>query len=260
MKADKILLSRWLMIVLFALAFIMPPFASQNFETKEIGNIVVVTLSNSFVKNFIPYSTVFQLIALFFLMGIAVWKNRFAKAFSLFAGFSFLAFTLVQNMAITEKFGFRAVISNLILMSITSFVWFRDTWKDENRYTFANFGKKNAWLLVIALFCFWWPMNFSGELDFNPLNFFTGHVVQALQFCPMTPIFLIILIFCKSTISLPIYRITGISGTIIGFWNMMNFFNPSTLYVGVYHLPLFLISLYVLIDSFKLRKNYVQRT
>jgi len=53
---------------------------------------------------------------------------------------------------------------------------------------------------------------------------------------------------------------TGISGTIIGFWNMMSFFNPSTFFLGVYHLPLFLISLYVLIDSFKLKKYYVQTT
>ncbi len=257
MKFEKLILSRWFLAAMFLMALILPPYASKGFVPQDIVSIVTATLSNSFVRNLLPYSTVFQITALFFFVGLIVWKNKFGKPFTLFAGTSYLVYAIVQNIAITENFGLSMVLSNIVLCLLSSFVWLRDAWGNKNSYTFQNFNKKNSWLILVALFCFWWPMDFSGTPDFNPLYFFTGHVAQSLQFCPTTPVFLIILIYCKPSISLPIYRITGISGTIIGFWNMMSFFNPSTVFAGVYHLPLFLISLYVLIDSFKLQKSYV---
>ena len=260
MKSQKFILSGWFLIVMFIMAFILPPYAENNFVVQNISIIVNATLSNSFVSNLLPYSTLFQIVVLLFLLGLIVFKNRFGKAFTLFVGISYLVYAFVQNIAITEKFGFSMIVSNIILCMMTSFVWLSDLKFNNNSYTFKNFNKKNAWLIIVALFCLWWPMDLSGIPDFNPLYFFTGHVAQSIQFCPMTPVFLIILIYCKPTISLPIYRMTGISGTIIGFWNMMSFFNPSTFFLGVYHLPLFLISLYVLIDSFKLKKYYVQTT
>lgn len=257
MKFEKIILSRWFMITIFIMAFILPPYADKGFTPENIGNIINTTLSNSFVRDLLPYSTLFQIIVLILFVGLIIYKNKFGKLFTLFVGLSYLMYAIVQNIAITENFGLSMVLSNIILCILTSFVWLRDTWINKNNYTFKNFNKNNFWLILVAIFCFWWPMDFSGMPNFNPIYFFTGQVAQSIQFCPMTPIFLILLIYCKPTISLPIYRITGISGIIIGFWNMMNFFNPSTVFVGVYHLPLFLISLYVLIDSFKLQKNYV---
>jgi len=258
MKSQKFILSRWFLIVMIIMAFILPPYAEKGFVAQNIGNIINATLSNSFVRNLLPYSTLFQIVVLIFFVGLILFKNRVGKAFTIFVGISYSLYALVQNIAITDQFGLSMILSNIILCLMTSFVWLSDVRSNKNSYTFNNFNKKNAWLIIVALFCLWWPMDFSGTPDFNPLYFFTGHVAQSLQFCSMTPIFLIILIYCKPAISLPVYRMTGISGTIIGFWNMMSFFNPSTVFVGVYHLPLFLISIYVLIDSFKLQKNYVQ--
>lgn len=257
MKIDKIILSHWLFVSMLLMALALPPFASKGFTPAKIGDIVSITLSNAFVKHFTAYSFIFQVISLFLFSSVIIWKSRISTIFTAFVGVSYTIYAVVQNIAVTDKFGVSFVASNIILMLLTAFVWFRDISKGENKYTFRNITKKNAWLIPVAIFCFWWPMNFSGKPDFNPLYFFTGHVVQSLQFCPMTPIFLTVLIYCKPAISLPVYRVTGISGTVIGFWNMMNFFNPSTLYVGIYHLPLFLVSLYVLIDSFKIQKKHV---
>ncbi len=257
MKTDKIILSRWFLFSMLLMALILPPFASKGFIPSEIGNIVATTLSNSFVKYLVPFSFIFQFIALLFFVVMIIRKSEGRAFFLVFVGSTFLIASFVQNIAITEKFGLSFIVSNIILMLLTALIWFRDIKKGGTKFSFENITRKNSWLIAVALFCFWWPMNFSGNPDFNLLHFFTGHVAQAVQFCPMTPIFLIILILCKPTISLPVYRMTAISGTLIGFWNMMNFFNPSTIYVGIYHLPLFLISLYALIDSFKIQNNHV---
>ena len=51
------------------------------------------------------------------------------------------------------------------------------------------------------------------------------------------------------------YRITAIIGVIIGLYNMMNFFNPHTVWLGVVHVPLLTISLYCAILSYKVNRK-----
>ena len=55
-------------------------------------------------------------------------------------------------------------------------------------------------------------------------------------------------------VNIATYRITAIIGVIIGLYNMMNFFNPHTVFLGVVHLPLLIISLYSAILSYRVTK------
>jgi len=70
MKPQKFILSRWFLVVMFIMAFILPPYAEKDFVAQNIGNIVNATLSNSFVRNLLPYSTLFQIVVLIFFCGL----------------------------------------------------------------------------------------------------------------------------------------------------------------------------------------------
>ena len=150
MKTDKIVLSPWFMSALFALALLTPPYASKGFAPNIIPDIVAATLSNSFVKHLVPYSFIFQITALLFFLGVVIRKDKFGKAFTAFAGISFIVYAFVQNIAITDKFGVSLVLSNILLCFLTSFMWLRDLRQNRNRYIFRNFNRRNAWLLPIA--------------------------------------------------------------------------------------------------------------
>ena len=66
MKPQKFILSRWFLVVMFIMAFILPPYAEKELVDQNIVNIVNATLSNSFVRNLLPYSTLFQIVVLIF--------------------------------------------------------------------------------------------------------------------------------------------------------------------------------------------------
>ena len=49
------------------------------------------------------------------------------------------------------------------------------------------------------------------------------------------------------------YRVTAMVGLIIGVYNMGQFASPAGFYLGMYHLPLLLVSLYALLSSKRLK-------
>lgn len=235
-------------LMLVVLQFIVPPIASNGFEYQEIGTIILRTLSKALIQHFYPYAFVFQAITLLFLLAVMIGRKKTSRWFTLYVTCSYLLYAVIQNIAITSQYGFSMVTMNVVMMLLVAYVWLRDCWKGENEYTFTNLNGKTAWLVLVALFCLWWPMNIkTGAPDFNPLYLFTGG--SAMAFCPMTPVFLVILIWCKPTINRTTYRVTAMVGLIIGCFNMGSFAHPAGFYLGIYHLPLLLLSLYALISS-----------
>ncbi len=103
--------------------------------------------------------------------------------------------------------------------------------------------------MVFALFAYLCPFTSHGEMDWNLLHFFKRNTATA--FCLTTPLFLTILTLNLPKVNIVTYRITSIIGIIIGLYNMMNFFNPNTVYLGVVHAPLLTISLYNAILSYR---------
>jgi len=93
----------------------------------------------------------------------------------------------------------------------------------------------------------------KNEMDWNLLHFFTRNTATA--FCLTTPLFLTILTLNLPKVNIVTYRITAIIGVIIGLYNMMNFFNPHTVFLGVVHIPLLTISLYSAILSYRVTRK-----
>ena len=52
------------------------------------------------------------------------------------------------------------------------------------------------------------------------------------------------------------YRVTALVGTIIGIYNMMLFNIPELFWLAVVHIPLMTVSLFSLINSYRIEKKY----
>lgn len=59
-----------------------------------------------------------------------------------------------------------------------------------------------------------------------------------LVFCPMTPVFLTLLILSIRSVSWVVSRVTAMVGEVIGCYNMGNLATDTRFYLGLYHLPL----------------------
>lgn len=235
-------------IGLVLLQFILLPYASKGFEWEASGEVIMFTLGNAIIHDLYGYSIFFQLIALFFLGGLFFWKEKVGKWFSLYVSVCCLLYAIIQNIAVTETYGVSVVTGNVCLMLLLFLIWFYDWLKGKTTYSFRNLNKKNYWLIGVALFCLWWPLNMQTlRPEFNPLFLFSQG--SSLAFCPMTPIFLILLLLSGSDANQITLRVTAMVGTIIGIWNLSSLGHLSTFWLGIYHLPLLCISLYALVKS-----------
>lgn len=248
---DKFLLSWKFIILIIILQFVLPPIVTKGFQWEDCGNIISDTLMNAFIQSLYPYAWFFQILAIGMLLLVAVRKEKVSRWFMLYAGCCFTLYAVIQNMAFTEKYGFSIVTINVVMMLLVAWAWFRGALLGNSRFTFNNLNWKTVWTIPVAFFCLWWPMDMTqGAVpDWDLTYLFTGG--SAMAFCPMTPVFLTLLILSKREIDITLLRITAVIGFIIGCYNMGNFASDGGFYLGLFHLPLLGMSLYGLLISKK---------
>ena len=244
----------WFYIIMLFAQFLILPYSSKNFNYTQIGNIISTTLNKALLGELQDYFIYIQVTSTVLFMLLFIMRNKVKKIFNVYVFISYLLFTVLQNIAFTEKYGLSIVSINIVMFLLVAFVWLRELINSENDYNFINLNWKTSWLIILSLICFWWPMNWETlNIDFQIKHFlFNG---SSLAFCAMTPIFLTIMTLNLPRVNVVTYRITAIIGTIIGLYNMMNFTNTHTSHIAILHLPLIIISTYSLIMSYKIRKQ-----
>ncbi len=247
----------WFFVVLIASQFLIVPFASQNFDIRRCGNIIHYTLGHSLFLSCKPFFPVFQAIAIVMLLLLLILRNRFRAMFSLYVGFSYMLFAVVQNIAIGPKYGVSIVTINLIMFPLVASTWFWEAAAQVNDFSSRDHSLWK-WLLVpLALIAFWLPINMTtGKPDFNPVYFLTSG--SALTFCLMTPVYLSVLLFFYPWVNMLTLRVTSAVGLIIGLYNVIPKLilqTHSTWWDGILHLPLFVLSFLGVVASMKRTHN-----
>lgn len=251
-KLEKASTKWWFFVVLLLAQSVLVPFVSRNFAPQNIPRIVSTILNNAPQVHLGKLNILFQALSLLMFVLLFVFKNKVRTLFNAYVAVSYLTFAFIQNMAVTEQYGFSIVTVNFAMFLLVAYVWIRETLNPENNFDFSNFRWKYAWMIVLALFAYWCPFTQRGQLDLSPLHFFNHNTATA--FCLTTPAFLTILTLNLPKINIVTYRITSIIGFIIGVYNMFSFFNPHTVFLGFVHLPLLIISLYCAILSYRIPK------
>ena len=247
---EKLTEKWWFFVILFVAQFILFPIATKNFDFSEVGRIIGKTLSNSIMGDIKHYYLYFQLSTIIIFLLLIVYKNRVRRLFTLYVIISYVLFSLLQNIAITDHYGISIVTVNLVMFLFVGYSWCNELLNQKNDYSFSNLNWKTSWLVLISIICFWWPLNWE-TLKFSPDLHLLIDNGSSLAFCAMTPIFLTIMTLNLPNVNILTFRITSLIGVIIGVYNMMNFLNPITINIAVMHLPLLIVSIHSLILSYK---------
>lgn len=255
------LTARWWFIALVPLIFFFsPPIVQKNgfpitdfsksFET--IGYIG----ANNFTGYFAKFSPLMNIIALLVIVFVFVFKNKFNKVFSIYVALLMIFYGITQNTSYTDKFGIGIITSSYILLPILSGVWIWEAFAGKTDFSVKpkiNFYTISAF--CFALFAFWNPINSELMPDFNPVYLLTNGGNS--MFCTMTPMILAVLFFFYPNINTAVLRVTGLSGATIGFIQLvmhLGIFVKTNWWIGVLHIPVFLLSLASIIVSFKADK------
>lgn len=161
-----------------------------------------------------------------------------------YAGTVNVLYAVIQNVALTERHGLSIVTVNVVMMAFVGWMWFRAAMQGRDVFTFDGLSWRTVWMIPVALFCLWWPMDMHTALPvFDWRLFFTG--ASGMAYCSMTPVLLTVLLSNRKC-DAALLRASACVGFVIGIYNMANFASDAGYYLGIYHLPLLLLSLYAL--------------
>jgi hypothetical protein len=162
---------------------------------------------------------------------------------------SYVFSTFLQNVSISDKYGVAICLANIALFLALSSLWIWETVHPQNK--FAPLKRPMIWPILLALVAFWEPINpLTLRPDFNPVYILTSGA--GLSFCMATPLYLAILARYFPQVNKPAFLATAFTGVMLSLGNVgLDFvIYPIYWWVGVLHIPLFVISAYSLWLSF----------
>jgi len=252
-KLERITRKWWFFLLFILLQFVTPPYASKGYKWEEWGNVIMHSLGNAFVHSYAELYPVFKIVPIVLIVLIVIFRNRVGRLFSIYVAFSYILFTVGQNIAVTERYGVSICTVNLIMFPVVAGFWAWEAIVPQNDFSPAKLPIWRYWVVPLALLAFLAPGKpRAGMSGFNPAYLLTNGA--GLAFCMMTPVYVGLLTLYWPKVNIATLRVTSLVGLIIGLYNMyVNFIaSPSTQWWnGILHIPLLSISVYGLMLSLK---------
>ena len=248
---------RWWFFVGIILLQLIPPYASKGFSVPEWGNIIGYTLSKAWVHSLESAFPIFHAIPYVLILCVVLLKNRIARIFSICVGLSYVFFAIVQDIAVTPKYGLSIVTVNVLMFLLVAAAWFWEGIALKNEF---SSGKQSVWkylLIAPAFLALWYPAKNGHTPDFSLIHMLTGP--SGVAFCLMTPVYLTVLVFCYPQVNMVTLRVTGVVGTILGLYNVVPtviVWSDTAWWNGILHLPLLLISLLAVVLSMRTQREH----
>ena len=251
MRLVKELLHRWWFLVLVLFPQVIPPYTTKGYEFYDWGLVNAYILTHPIKSIFSEYSLFFQVTPLLLIVLIFIAGRKMSRIFNAYVSICYFIIAFVQSISITDRYGFSVCTANLLSFMILARFWFYESLFPKSQLVIRKPISLQSILLLVSFIPFSCPINPITLLpDFNPLNIFTSGT--GLSFCMVTPLFLSILILSFPSVNQTVFVATSFMGVIIGIGNMVLEFiiYPEYWWIGILHIPLFIISSYGLWLSF----------
>jgi len=246
-------------LLLIVLAF-LPPITTRPYSPQEIPQVIFQTLQNAITPNlywwgwFLHAGTILvALIIAYDVRGKNAW-------FSVFFGFNYIVIACVQSTARTPDYGSVILPGPLAVSLLLGIMWISTVGSHTIKVSFQGVPRWRWYLLPLALLAFWSPLAFEGARavpNFNPLLLLSSPD-YGLSLCFMTPVLLFFLMLFFPQVPLFALRVTAFNGLLYGLFNLTHWASSDTLWLGVLHIPLLVLSPLALILSYKKKPTSVE--
>lgn len=248
--------ARWWFFLLIVFIQLLPPVTTVRYDYSKTGQVIHAILRHLYLTEALWLRVSYpawKMLAIIMLVGLIVFRNRWARAFSVYAAMIYAVMAVVQSVSKTPELGVGIVTNNLVMFLMVSLAWVWEAIVLRTDYQSWRRRAGQYWVLPAAALAFWYPLNWRTLApDFNPVYIFTS--MSGIAFGLLTPVIVAVLIMSWPRVNLVTMRVTSLVGFIIGLYNIQaNFaFAPErTWWNGVLHIPLLTISLYGLILSYR---------
>jgi hypothetical protein len=243
---------KWWFLVIIIILFFLPSYSSQPVDPQEIPQLIIEVISNAFIYSYTTLFPVFKIIPIFLILVIILFGDRVTRIFDIYVAVTITLFATLQNMALTENYGFAIVTGNLVVYLLVALLWVWEAIIKQNDFSPQKRPLWKYWVVPVALVAFWFPVN-TGTVppDFDPRYLLLNEA--GLTGCMMIPVYLAVLTLYFPKVNVPTMRLTAFAGLITGTLNVIQWFifYPQVWLMGVLHLPLLLISIYAFVLSLR---------
>ncbi|MDH5438159.1 MAG: hypothetical protein OEX76_04580 [Candidatus Bathyarchaeota archaeon] len=246
-------------LLIFAALFLcifLPPVTTVPLTAQE----TTLVIRDVFIQTSVAYlwlSPVIHVATIILLIALYRYGPKMGRVVDAYFGILFLFFAFSNHIAMTENYGLVVITGNLVPVFIVGLFWMWEVFKPRNEYVFQRLQVWRYWVVPFAILAFWSPINADLSPNFSPLLLLTSSF--GVMFCPTTPVVIAILTLIYPSVNMHLLRVTSFVGALIGLFNAMSLFiMPGyTLWNLILHTPLIFISLYGLLITRILKKNYL---
>lgn len=232
--------------LLVIIAFV-PLYTEVPYDSRDTQRVILEILQRATVP-YAAWGWVFHVLTLA-AIGLAAWKPQVgSRALAAYFGLNYLVIAAVQTRAHTPTYGYAVHTGALVANLLLGLLWLWVAWKARLLVSFRDAPRWRWILLPLALLTFWSPLQFDGVRatpNFNPLLLLTSPD-YGLAYCFMTPVLLFLLILAYPSVEPFAMRVTAFNALLYGLFNLSNWSSPDTLWIGVMHVPLLVLSIVAL--------------
>ena len=239
---------KWWFLLLVLVLFFLPSYSSQAYDPEEIPLLIIEVMSNAFIYSYTSLFPVFKIIPILLILGIILFGDRITRIFDIYVAIFITLFATLQNMALTENYGFAIVTGNFVVYLLVALLWVGEAIVKQNDFSPQKRPLWKYWVVPVALMAFWFPVNTGTQPPhFDPRYFLLNEA--GLTGCMMIPVYLAVLTLFFPKVNIPTMRLTAFVGLVTGSLNVIQWFQfyPQAWVMGVLHIPLLVISIYAFV-------------
>ena len=126
---------KWWFLLLVIILFFLPSYGSQHFDPQEIPQLIIEVMSNAFIYALPSIFPVFKTLPILLILGIILFGDRVTRIFDVYVAITITLFAILQNMALTENYGFAIVTGNLVVYLLVAMLWVWEAIVKQNDFS-----------------------------------------------------------------------------------------------------------------------------
>lgn len=244
-RLERITSRWWFLLAILLISFFTPLYVSQGYDPRETPEIIQAVLSNPLIYKLPALFVLAKAIPIALITAVIFFREKAAPFFNIYVSILMVALALFQNAAVTSKYGLVIILGNVVSVLMVAIFWIWETIAKRNTFAPQKQPLWRFWVVPLAFLAFWFPVDTTSITPrFSLPSLFANEA--GLTWCMMAPVILAVLALFYHRVNQATFRVTGFVGTIFGTINLFTWFilKPSMWWMGVLHLPLFLISVY----------------
>ncbi|HWQ82935.1 MAG TPA: hypothetical protein VN363_00120 [Anaerolineales bacterium] len=221
----------------------LPPYTALPYDPRDTQGVIASILEVS-IRPYQAWGWVFHVGTLAVILLIVILPKNSGRVVSAYFGLNYLVVAALQTHAVTEKYGFALQSGALVGFALLGALWLWVAWRGKLEASFRDVPAWRYLLLPLALLVFWAPLRVEGATflpNFDPRLLLTS-ADYGLAYCFLTPVFLFLLILFYPRVDGFAFRVTAFNALLYGLFNLALWRSPDTLWMGVLHLPLLVMS------------------